>query len=132
MVRKRRANHTGAMRLFLVEDSSLLGERLEAMLAALPGVEVIGRAGTAPAATAAILERRPDLVVLDIQLAQGSGFDVLRALHAQAPELHVVMLSNYSSDPYRQIAERFGAKAFFDKSREFERVRDLVAERVAA
>jgi DNA-binding NarL/FixJ family response regulator len=119
------------MRLFLVEDSSLLADRLEAMLATLPGVEVIGRAGTAPAATAAILERRPDLVVLDIQLAHGSGLDVLRELHARAPELDVVMLSNYSSDPYRQIAERFGAKAFFDKTREFERVRDLVAARAA-
>lgn len=120
------------MKVFLVEDSPLLLERLETMLAQLPGVEVIGRAGSAPEAIRSILERRPDLVVLDIQLAEGSGFDVLRALHAIAAELDVVMLSNYSSDPYRQIAERFGAKAFFDKSNEFERVRDLVAERAAA
>ena len=120
------------MRVFLVEDSSLLAERLEAMLAPLPGIEVVGRAARAQAAIDGILAQRPDLVVLDIQLAEGSGFDVLRALHARAPELDVVMLSNYSSDPYRQIAERFGAKAFFDKSREFELVRDLVAERAAA
>jgi hypothetical protein len=39
-----------------------------------------------------------------------------------------VMLSNYSSDPYRQIAERFGARAFYDKTREFERVREAVAQ----
>jgi DNA-binding NarL/FixJ family response regulator len=120
------------MKVFLVEDSPLLLQRLEAMLAPLPGVEVVGHAGRAPAAIRAILEQRPDLVVLDIQLAEGSGFDVLRELHALDAELDVVMLSNYSSDPYRQIAERFGAKAFFDKSREFERVRDLVAERAAA
>lgn len=120
------------MKVFLVEDSSLLLERLEAMLASVPGIELAGRAATAPAATAAILEQRPDLVVLDIQLAEGSGFDVLRELHAKAPELDVVMLSNYSSDPYRQIAERLGARAFFDKSKEFERVRDLVAARAAA
>jgi hypothetical protein len=41
------------------------------------------------------------------------------------------MLTNYSADPYRQIAERFGARALFDKAREFERVRDLVAARAA-
>lgn len=120
------------MKLFLVEDSPLLAERLEAMLASLPGIEVVGRASTAAAAIRGILERRPDLVVLDIHLAEGSGFDVLRELHALAADVEVVMLSNYSSDPYRQIAERFGAKAFFDKSKEFERVRDLVAERAAA
>ena len=120
------------MQVFLVEDSPIIRQRLAAMLEAIPGTCIAGRAAAADEAVAAILATRPDLVVLDVQLERGSGFDVLRALHAQAPELHVVMLSNYSSDPYRQIAERFGAKAFFDKSREFERVRDLVAERVAA
>ena len=107
----------------------MLRQRLEAMLTEVPGTQIVGRAAGAEAAIRDILQTRPDLVVLDVQLAEGSGFDVLRELHAQAPELDVVMLSNYSSDPYRQIAERFGARAFFDKTREFERVRDVVASR---
>ena len=115
------------MQVFLVEDSTIVRERLETMLCAVPGTEIVGRAAGAQAAIRDILRTRPELVVLDVQLAEGSGFDVLRALHAQAPELHVVMLSNFSSDPYRQIAERFGARAFFDKTRDFERVRDVVA-----
>jgi hypothetical protein len=41
------------------------------------------------------------------------------------------MLSNFASYPYRQIAERFGVRGYFDKSREFERVRDIVAARTA-
>ncbi len=105
----------------------MVRERLEALLAAVPGTRIIGHAAGAQAAIRDILQTRPDLVVLDVQLAEGSGFDVLRALHAEAPELDVVMLSNYSSYPYRQIAERFGARAFFDKTRDFERVRDVVA-----
>jgi len=116
------------MQVFLVEDSSLVRERLEALLIQVPGTQIVGRAATADAAIQDILATRPDLVVLDVQLAEGSGFDVLRTLHAQAPELNVVMLSNYSSDPYRQIAERFGARAFYDKTREFERVREAVAQ----
>jgi DNA-binding NarL/FixJ family response regulator len=121
--------HTAGMQVFLVEDSALVRERLESLLTAVPGTRIVGRAHGADAAIEEILATRPDLVVLDVQLAQGSGFDVLRALHAKAPELDVVMLTNYSSDPYRQIAERFGARGFFDKSREFERVRDVVASR---
>src|SRR5512138_695243 len=117
------------MQVFLVEDSAMVRERLESLLTAVPGTHIVGRAHGAQAAIQEILATRPDLVVLDVQLAEGSGFDVLRELHAKAPELEVVMLSNYSSDPYRQIAERFGARAFFDKSREFERVRDVVASR---
>ena len=107
----------------------MVRQRLETMLAGVPGTEIVGRAGGAEIAIREILQTRPDLVVLDVQLAEGSGFDVLRALHAEAPELRVVMLSNYSSDPYRQIAERFGARAFFDKTRDFERVRDVVANK---
>jgi DNA-binding NarL/FixJ family response regulator len=119
------------MEIFLVEDSKMVRERLEAMFAGVPGANVVGHAGGASEAVRSILEKRPDLVVLDVQLAEGSGFDVLRELHARAPELDVYMLTNYSADPYRQIAGRFGARRFFDKTREFERVRDAVAERAA-
>jgi DNA-binding NarL/FixJ family response regulator len=101
------------------------------MLTQVPGTEIVGRAATASAAIQDILATRPGLVILDVHLAEGSGFDVLRKLHAEAPELDVVMLSNYSSDPYRQIAERFGARAFYDKTREFELVRDAVARAAA-
>ena len=116
------------MQVFLVEDSTAIRERLEMLLGAVPGTTVIGRAARAADAIRDILATRPDLVLLDVQLAEGSGFDVLRELHARAPELPVVMLTNYSSDPYRQIAERFGARAFFDKTREFERVREVLAQ----
>ena len=128
MVRRCAAGHSGVMQVFLVEDSSIVRERLETMLCAVPGTEIVGHAHGAQAAIRDILQTRPDLVVLDVQLAEGSGFDVLRALHAEAPELDVVMLSNYSSDPYRQIAERIGARAFFDKTKEFERVREVIAK----
>lgn len=120
------------MQVFLVEDSPLVRQRLETLIAEVPGAEIVGRAARANDAIRDILASRPDLVVLDIQLAEGSGFDVLRELHAQAPELDVVMLSNYAAEPYRQIAERFGARAFYDKSREFESVRDAIAARAAA
>lgn len=116
------------MQVFLVEDSPAIRERLEALLADIPGTTVVGRAAGAADAIRDILATRPDLVLLDVQLAEGSGFDVLRELHARAPELKVVMLTNYSSDPYRQIAERFGARAFFDKTREFDRVREVFAQ----
>ena len=122
--------HTGGMHartVYLVEDSPLVSERLLEMLEDLPGVRVTGRAARADDAIRCILAERPDVVVLDIRLAQGSGFDVLRALHAQAPEIEVYMLSGFASDPYRHLAARLGARGFFDKASEFTRVRDAVA-----
>jgi DNA-binding NarL/FixJ family response regulator len=101
------------------------------MLDAVPGASVVGEATRADAAIRDILATRPDVVVLDLSLADGSGFDVLRAVHHQAPEIDFYMLSNFAADPYRQLAERLGARDFFDKSKEFERVRDIIVQRAA-
>lgn len=119
------------LRVFFVEDSPVVLERLQALLASIGGAQSAGHATGADEAIRAILAQHPDAVVLDLRLAQGSGFDVLRAIHERAPEIEVFMLSNFASEPYRRLAERLGAKCFFDKSTEFERVRDALAERAA-
>jgi len=80
----------------------------------------------------AILAARPDLVLLDLRLEDGSGFDVLRAVHGTEPGIDFYMLSNFATEPYRRHAERLGACGFFDKTTDFDRLRELVAQRVAA
>ena len=121
------------MEIFLVEDSPLLRPRLAEMLGAIPGASVVGEAEHADIAIRDILAMQPDVVVLDLSLAGGtSGFEVLRAVSRQAPEIDIYMISNFVAEPYRELAERLGARDFFDKSRELERVRRVIAERAAA
>jgi len=119
------------MNVFLVEDSVQVVQRLEEMLAAIAGVRMVGSAASADEAIRDVLALHPDAVLCDISLAQGTGFDVLRALNAQAPDVEVYMLSNFATEPYRRLAERLGARGFFDKSNELERMRDAVAARAA-
>ena len=116
------------MKVFLVEDAALLRERLESLICAIPGALCIGHAGAASPALASILALRPDLVVLDIHLAEGNGFDVLRGLRAARFEPLVFVLTNYPSEAYRQAAERLGASGFFDKSHEVERLREEIGK----
>ena len=124
--------HKAPLKVFLVEDSPLLIERLRAMLSAIEGVSQVGHAASAGNALPRILAERPDLVVLDIKLRQGTGFDVLRALHETAPEITVFMLSNFATEPYRRLAAELGAQDFFDKTNELEAMRTAIAERAAA
>ena len=120
------------MEIFLVEDSAPVRARLAEMLAAIPGATVVGTAESAADAIRDILAKRPDVVVLDLSLAGGtSGFDVLRGVCRAAPEIDFYMLSNFAADPYRQLAGRLGARDFFDKSKDFERVRQIIAQRAA-
>ena len=121
------------MEIFLVEDSPLLRTRLAEMFGAIPGAAVVGEAERADAAIREILALRPDVVVLDLSLAGGtSGFEVLRAVCREAPEIDFYMLSNFVAEPYRELAERLGARDFFDKSSDLERVRRVITERAAA
>ena len=119
------------MQVFLVEDSSAIRERIAAMLEDLTDAELVGHAADADAAIRDILASAPDVVLLDISLAAGSGFDVLRAVRPQAPQIDFYVLSNVSAYPYRQLAGTLGARGFFDKTTEFERVRELITERAA-
>ena len=118
-------------KIFLVEDSPAVLSRLRDLLGAMPDAEVVGDESSSGRAIAAILEARPDLVFVDLNLAEGSGFDVLRALCPRLPEVDFYMLSNFDAGPYRQMAARLGAKGYFDKSNDMQRVRDLVAGHAA-
>lgn len=145
MVRPRSQADTGAMqiaspfpdqppaplRVFIVEDSGYLLERLEEMVRNIEGARCAGSAGTADAALRAIADTRPDAVILDVRLAQGSGFDVLRALQASAHPPEVFIFSNFASEPYRRMATRLGAAAFFDKSSQTDDMRALLAQRAS-
>jgi DNA-binding NarL/FixJ family response regulator len=117
------------MKTFLVEDAALLRERLAALVASIPGASVIGHASGAKEALEGILAARPDVVVLDLHLAEGNGFDVMRGLRAAqfAPDIYV--LTNYPLDGYRQVAVRLGARGFFDKSNEIPQLRDTLVAR---
>ena len=110
-------------KVFLVDDSPLVRERLALMIGALPHTELVGQAAGVQEAIRGILAAKPDVVLLDLSLDQGSGFDVLSAVHSLEPGIAFYMLSNFASEPYRRHAERLGARGFFDKSTDMERMR---------
>lgn len=126
------AGTTGpSLRVFLVEDSELIRARIRAELATIPGLQTVGFAETAADAISEILAAHPDVVLLDLRLREGTGMDVLRALHAGAPEVDVYLCSSYAGEPYRGMALRLGARDVFDKSTEFGRVKEVLAHRAA-
>lgn len=110
------------MKVFLVDDSALLRQRLKRLLADVRDVHVIGEAGDVQAATETILKLKPDVVLLDIQLFNGSGIDVLRNLKKVEPAPAVIVLTNHPYPQYRRACLEAGADFFFVKSSEFDRV----------
>jgi DNA-binding NarL/FixJ family response regulator len=119
--------NTRTTRVFVVEDSELIRERLLSMLGGMSGVEVIGHAETAADAIAGILAARPDVVVLDIKLKTGSGIEVLQTIKRRIGEaVAVIMLTNYATEVYRAKCFQAGAEYFLDKTNEFQRLYPII------
>jgi len=87
-----------------------------------------GCSDDAQAAIADLFALQPDLIVIDISLASGSGFDVLRVLQEQSlvPEAIKVVLTNHASSEYESLSLQLGADRFFDKSWETPQVLALI------
>jgi len=116
------------MRVLLVEDSRLLAQYLLEQLAAIPKVLSLGVVETEQQAIAAIAEQKPDLVVLDLHLKQGTGFGVLSSVSKATVRPIIVVLTNYALPQYRERATLLGAKYFLDKSNEFDRLPAIIGE----
>src|SRR4249919_410932 len=98
------------LRVFVVEDSSVLVKRIIEWFETDSRVQVVGTAATATVAIAEIQRLSPDVAIIDVALAAGTGFDVLRALRqgADAARPVTVMFTNHSSPPYRNAAMQLG------------------------
>ena len=115
------------MNVFIVEDQPWFRAQLEEMVASVPGTNLVGCADTAQGAIAAIGACRPDLVLLDLKLAEGTGFEVLRALRERSPTIRVLVLTSIPTAGVKKVCLMNGADGFFDKLLEFDQVRDTLA-----
>jgi two-component system response regulator DevR len=110
------------LRLYCVEDCRELRLRISRELAQSGSVEIVGYADAASKATCEIRRLRPDVVLLDLQLVEGSGIEVLRALRTDDDPPIIVVLTNHSDPVSRERSLKAGAQYFFDKSTEFDQL----------
>lgn len=114
------------MDIFIVDDSTIIREHIVAMLTRISNTRITGQTDDAPEAIQEIARNPPDLVVLDIALRTSNGMDVLRYVSREYPATKVIILSNHSEPESRELFLNAGAYQFFDKSLEFEKIRDAI------
>jgi DNA-binding NarL/FixJ family response regulator len=108
-----------AVRVVLIEDSPVLRNLLTGMIEDIAGIEIIGEVDAEDQALALIEQYHPDVAIIDLELAQGSGLNVLRQICAQPDRyrgLHAVVFSNHAHASVRERCRMLGAAAFFDKT----------------
>ncbi len=109
-------DHAGrTVRVFLVDDHEVVRRGVAEVLEDDPALVVAGEAGSVAEALARVPAVRPDVVVLDMRLPDGSGADLCRSLRQRLPGLPCLVLTSYSEPEAREAAVRAGATGFLLK-----------------
>jgi DNA-binding NarL/FixJ family response regulator len=118
------------LRVVIVEDSAIIRARLSETLSEIANLTIIGQADTESEALHLLSGGAWDAVILDLQLKEGTGLSVLKKLRNEGRPSHskVIVFTNYAFPQYRDRSLSSGADYFFDKAREFNRVRDVLAD----
>ena len=108
------------LRVFIADDSPPVAEMLTELIA-LPGrVEVVGIGRTEASTIESVRALKPDVVVLDIQLKEGTGTNVIKAIRTDPSlaSVRIVVASNYTNPQLREGCIDLGANHYFDKVKE--------------
>jgi DNA-binding NarL/FixJ family response regulator len=104
------------IRLFVVDDHILFREGLIAIVRSVPDVEVVGQAGSVSEAIELIQTIKPDIVLMDFGLPDGTGADATRVILKKYPECKIVFLTMSEEDDDLFEAIRSGAKGYLLKN----------------
>jgi two-component system chemotaxis response regulator CheB len=116
------------VRVLVVDDSSAVRERMASMVRDVIGVLAVDEASDGDEALAVTALRLPDLVVLDLHMPNADGFSALTRLKVLVPTPIVMVLTNNPSTFHRKRCTRLGADLFFDKSTQFGRALEVIAD----
>ena len=101
--------------VLIADDHPVVREGLRGMLAAVPGLSVVGEAGSGEEAVAMARMHRPDVVLMDLRMPGGDGVQATSGILAIAPGTRVVVLTTYETDADIVRAVEAGAAGYLLK-----------------
>ncbi|MEW5957918.1 MAG: response regulator transcription factor [Chloroflexota bacterium] len=107
---------TTVVRVVLADDHTVVRKGIRDFLEEESDIQVVAEAATGVEAVALTLQHRPDVAVLDIQMPEMTGIEAARQIKAQAPDVHVLVLTAYDDDPYIFAMLQTGASGYVLKN----------------
>lgn len=113
-------------KILIVDDHPLFCEGMGRMIDRHPSLEVCGQAPDAAAAMKAVVELKPDLVLVDISLEGTNGIDLIKNLKAKHADLPILVVSMHDESLYAERALRAGAQGYIMKNQPIKIVREAI------
>jgi len=117
---------TEKTRILLCDDHEVVREGLRGLIARQPGMSVVGEAGTVAEVIEAAARTKPDVVIMDVRLPDGSGVEACRTIRETRPETKVIMLTSYADDEALFASIIAGASGYLLKQTRGQAVVDAV------
>jgi two-component system, NarL family, response regulator DevR len=125
------AVHSEPIRVLIVDDHTVVRLGLRTLLSHTAGFRVVGEAQTVAEAVQLNEQTRPDVVLMDVRLPDGSGVEACRRIKADHPETRVVMLTSYSDEEAIVGAVMAGASGYLLKQADAERLTQSIRDAAA-
>lgn len=113
-------------RVLICDDHEVVREGLRGLIGRQEGMSVVGEAATVAEAIAAAARTKPDVVVMDVRLPDGSGIEACRAIREAHPETKMIMLTSYADDEALFAAIIAGASGYLLKQTRGQAVVDAI------
>ncbi len=115
------------IRTVLVDDHDLLRAGVRAILEQDPAFQIVGETGDGQEAIRMVAQLRPDVVLMDVNLAGGiSGLDATETIAKDCPESKVIILTQYENREYIRRALRIGARGYLLKRSVAEELKEAI------
>ena len=110
----------------IVDDSLPVRKYVRELLVEHRDLILVGEAENISEGLQLVIETKPNVLILDINLPGGSGLILLSSVKALKPECKIIMMSNQADSNIRREAKSLGADHFLDKAFEFEQLIDAI------
>jgi DNA-binding NarL/FixJ family response regulator len=114
--------------IMIVDDHTLIRETWSFLLGKNENFEVVAECGDGERAIELARDKRPDIVLLDINMAPMSGFDVLKMIRKYSPGSKIIGVSMHSQPAYAKKMLRLGAKGYVTKNSPRQEMLEAIAE----
>ena len=116
------------MKIVIADDSALLRDRIKSLLNSLNNISVVYEAKDGVEALQLILEKEPDLAIIDIRMPEMNGIEVLKKIRELKMKTKVCILTNYPYPQYKKKCLEAGADYFLSKTEDFEDIKIVITD----
>ena len=116
------------IKILIVDDHPLVRQGLELLINQRSGWSVSGHAGSTAEALQQLVADKPDLVLVDVSLQDGSGLELLKEVKARDPDIRMLVLSNHDESVYAERALRAGASGYVNKLEAGDKLLEAIEE----